>query len=74
MAQIWRVKSVGWDSGDGQSIGHKSGEKVIKILEKKANVLTQSDYKHMQKVNAYINRHLAQKPKGNLSNKTGITP
>lgn len=60
-------KSVGWDSGDGESIGHKSGEKIIKILEKKTKDLTQSDYKHMQKVNAYINRHLAQKPKGDLS-------
>ncbi|TSJ41090.1 DUF3140 domain-containing protein, partial [Mucilaginibacter corticis] len=28
-------KSVGWDSGDGESIGHKSGEHIIKILNKK---------------------------------------
>ena len=55
-------KSVGWDSGDGESIGHKSGEKIIHILKKKKAELTTADYKHMQKVNAYAKRHLAQKP------------
>ena len=65
--QTEESKSVGWDSGDGESIGHKSGEKIIKILEKKADDLTAQDYKHMQKVNGYINRHLAQKPKGDLA-------
>ena len=65
--QTEESKSVGWDSGDGESIGHKSGEKIIKILEKKADDLTPQDYKHMQKVNGYINRHLAQKPKGDLA-------
>ena len=56
-------KSVGWDSGDSESIGHKSGEKIIKILGKKKADLTDADYKHMQTVNAYAKRHLAQKPK-----------
>lgn len=28
-------RSVGWDSGDGESIGHKSGEHIINILQKK---------------------------------------
>jgi hypothetical protein len=55
-------KSVGWDSGDGESIGHKSGEHIINILNKKQSQLTEADYKHMQKVHGYIKRHLAQKP------------
>jgi len=55
-------KSVGWDSGDGESIGHKSGEHIIKILHKKKDELTTPDYKHMQKVNGYVKRHMAQKP------------
>lgn len=58
-------KSVGWDSGDGESVGHKSGEKIIHILEKKKADLSDADYKHMQKVVGYIKRHLAQKPKHN---------
>ncbi len=32
-------KAVGWDSGDGESIGHKSGEHIIKILNKKKDDL-----------------------------------
>ena len=55
-------KSVGWDSGDGESIGHKSGEHIIEILTKKKAELGKDDYKHMQKVNAYIKRHTAQRP------------
>ncbi|ACU62041.1 DUF3140 domain-containing protein [Chitinophaga pinensis] len=60
-------KSVGWDSGDGESIGHKSGEKIIHILHKKKADLTTGDYKHMQKVNGYIKRHSAQQPEGDVS-------
>jgi hypothetical protein len=31
-------RSVGWDSGDGESIGHKSGEKIIQILHKTSGI------------------------------------
>ncbi len=55
-------KAVGWDSGDGESIGHKSGEHIIKLLGKQKDELTGPDYKHMQKVNGYIKRHMAQRP------------
>jgi len=55
-------KSVGWDSGDGESIGHKSGEHIIKILKRKKAELSDEDYEHMQKVNGYIKRHMAQRP------------
>ena len=60
-------KNTGWDSGDGESIGHKSGEKIIKMLGKKKTELTSSDYTHMHKVIAYISRHKAQKPAGDVS-------
>ncbi|CAM3760472.1 DUF3140 domain-containing protein [Mucilaginibacter galii] len=60
-------KKVGWDSGDGESVGHKSGEKIISILRKKKDELQEADYKHMQKVVAYIKRHSAQKPSGNVA-------
>jgi len=60
-------KKVGWDSGDGESIGHKSGQKIIDILHKKKADLTADDYKHMQKVVSYIKRHTAQQPDGDLS-------
>ncbi|MFD1142865.1 DUF3140 domain-containing protein [Larkinella insperata] len=56
-------KSVGWDSGDGESVGHKSGEKIIDIKRKKQADLTDRDFEHMRKVVGYIKRHSAQRPK-----------
>lgn len=55
-------KSVGQDSGDGTSIGHHSGEHIIRILRKKKADLTAADQEHMHKVHSYISRHLAQGP------------
>ncbi|WP_324674281.1 DUF3140 domain-containing protein [Hymenobacter sp. GOD-10R] len=54
--------SVGQDSGDGTSIGHKSGEQIIEILRKKKADITDADEQHMHKVHSYISRHLAQGP------------
>ncbi|MBC6698450.1 DUF3140 domain-containing protein [Hymenobacter sp. BT190] len=55
-------KSVGQDSGDGSSIGHHSGEQIVKILRKKKDELTEADEEHMHKVHSYISRHSAQGP------------
>jgi len=61
-----KSKSVGQDSGDGESIGHKSGRKIIKIKRTKKAELTDANYEHMKKVNSYISRHKAQKPDNNV--------
>ncbi len=55
-------RSVGQDSGDGKSIGAKSGAKIVKLLEKGKTNLTAADLTHMQKVISYISRHSAQGP------------
>lgn len=60
-------KSVGQDSGDGTSIGHKSGEKIIAIKKKNKSDLTDADYEHMQKVVSYVRRHSAQRPHGDVT-------
>jgi hypothetical protein len=65
--QTEESKSVGWDSGDGEAIGHKSGERIVEILHKKKVDLNEDDYKHMQKVVSYIKRHSAQKPSGDVA-------
>ena len=57
-------KAVGWKGedghGSGDSIGHKSGERIVAIKNKKKADLTDDDYAHMKKVVGYVHRHLAQ--------------
>ncbi|MEZ0607130.1 DUF3140 domain-containing protein [Fibrella sp. WM1] len=56
-------KKVGQkDDDDAESVGHQSGKKIIKILNKKKDDLTSDDYAHMRKVISYVRRHSAQKP------------
>lgn len=58
-------KSVG-DKDGGESTGHKSGRRIVEIKNTKKADLTDSQYEHMQKVNGYVSRHLAQKPDGDI--------
>jgi hypothetical protein len=46
--------------GDGESIGHESGRRIVAIKRKKKADLDDEDYAHMQKVVGYVHRHLAQ--------------
>ena len=56
-------KEVGQkDDGSGESVGHKSGRKIVTILGKKKADLTASDVEHMHKVISYVRRHTAQGP------------
>jgi len=48
--------------GTGESVGHKSGRRIIQIKQKKQGELTDDDVKHMKKVVGYINRHCKQGP------------
>lgn len=53
-------KSVGWSDDGGESVGHKSGRRIIEIKRKRKTQLTDEDWQHMAKVVGYIKRHLAQ--------------
>ncbi len=64
-------KKVGWkgDGGDDESkesVGHKSGERIVEILHKHKDDYSDDDYAHMKKVVGYVHRHLAQKPDGDV--------
>ena len=50
----------------GESVGHDSGRKIIKILHAKKADLTDADEAHMRKVVGYVHRHLAQRPHGDI--------
>lgn len=54
-------RSVGAkEDGSGESVGHRSGRRIVAIKRKRKAELTDSDYRHMRKVSGYVHRHLAQ--------------
>ena len=59
-------QSVGQDGGACESIGHRSGEHIVRILHKKKADITPDDEAHMHKVHSYVARHSAQRPHGDI--------
>ena len=53
-------KSVGADSGDGESKGRKSAKRIIEIKRTKKDDMDDDDWDHVRKVVGYIKRHKAQ--------------
>jgi Protein of unknown function (DUF3140) len=53
-------KSVGQSDDGEESVGHESGRRIVAILDKHKADLTDDDFEHMRRVNAYNKRHLAQ--------------
>lgn len=59
-------KSVGDKSGGGESTGHKSGRRIIDLLQTKKADLSDDDVEWMNKVVGYVHRHSAQRPQGDI--------
>ena len=57
-------RSVG--QGSGESTGHQSGRRIVKLVDTNEGDLTGRDIAHMKKVNGYVARHLKQRPKGDV--------
>ncbi len=55
------------DSSGGESTGHRSGRRIVKILSTNKSDLTEDDAAHMRKVVGYVHRHLAQRPEGDVT-------
>ncbi len=53
---------VGWNPDGGESVGHASGRRILRILRSPAEELTDDDYAHMRKVVGFVRRHRAQEP------------
>ena len=49
-------------AGNGESIGHASGRRIVGILRTPTAELDDDDYAHMRKVVGYVKRHSAQRP------------
>ena len=61
-------RSVGDTSGQGgESTGHRSGRRIVEILDTRKDELTDDDAAHMHKVVGYVRRHLAQRPSGDVT-------
>ena len=60
-------KAVGQkDGGEGESTGHESGRKIVKLLGTNKSDYSDADLKHMTKVVSYVHRHRAQRPDGDV--------
>ena len=53
--------------GDGESVGHRSGRRIVEILRTKKADYTDDDYEHMRKVAGYVARHSKQRPQGDVT-------
>jgi hypothetical protein len=61
-------RSVGWrPDGRGESVGHASGRRIVRLLRTPEHELNDGDYRHMRKVVGYVHRHLAQRPAGDVA-------
>ncbi len=57
-----KVGFKGPDGNAGESVGHASGRRIVKILRMGNDALGPDDYAHMRKVVGYVARHSAQRP------------
>ena len=55
-------QQVGQKDGAGESTGHESGRRIVRLLRTKKDDLSDDDLAHMRKVHGYVQRHLAQQP------------
>ena len=55
------------EHGGGESTGHASGRRIVRILGKKRSDYDDEDLAHMRKVTGYVHRHLAQRPDGDVT-------
>jgi hypothetical protein len=59
--------AVGDRSGGGESIGHASGRRILDLLWTDPDRYTAADLAHMRRVHAYVARHTAQRPRGDVT-------
>lgn len=63
-------QAVGWKGpdgkGTGESVGHRSGRRIVQLLRTPVYELEPDDYAHMRKVIGFVRRHRAQRPSRNV--------
>ncbi|MFB7653055.1 MULTISPECIES: DUF3140 domain-containing protein [unclassified Streptomyces] len=68
--EAWLETEESLDAGHhqdgGESTGHASGRRIVRIQRTNREDLSDDDYEHMRKVVGYVRRHLAQRPSGDV--------
>lgn len=68
--EAWLETDESQDAGHhqdgGESTGHASGRRIVRIQRTNKEDLSDDDYEHMRKVVGYVRRHLAQRPSGDV--------
>jgi len=63
-------KKVGFKAGGtGESVGHASGKRIVKILRKRKAELDDDQYAHLRKLVGYVKRHVAQRPENTVTSR-----
>jgi hypothetical protein len=60
-------KAAGEPGPGGETKGHASGRRIVTIKRRRQDELTEDDLAHMSKVVGYVRRHLAQRPRGDVT-------
>ncbi len=61
-------RGVGWtNDGDDEAVGHRSGRRIVDLLEQGEAPSEAADVAFLRKVVGYVRRHLAQRPDGDVS-------
>jgi len=58
------------ESHGGETTGHRSGRRIVGLLQKRKDELTQDDIDWMRKVVGYVARHSKQRPDGDVTETT----
>ena len=53
--------------GDGESVGHHAGRRIVDVLRTKKADRSDADLEHMKKVAGYVARHSKQRPDGDVT-------
>jgi hypothetical protein len=57
---------VGQKRDGGESIGHASGRRIVKLLRTDEADFDDADIAHMRRVISFVARHAAQRPRGDV--------
>jgi hypothetical protein len=59
-------RAVGQKDASGESVGRRSGRRIVEILSRGEAPLTDADLEHMRRVVGFVRRHVAQRPHGDV--------